>query len=309
VRLFVVAVFSLLASNAFAQTLTFEEVGKIPGQAERIRVQGKYVFTSVNKTLTAFDVSNPASPKRLGEYSFADRILGFRTSGTRVYVAADLSGLGILEVSDAGLKLRGLFKTPGSAKNVAVSGNTVVVADQVGGLDIIDVSNSAKPVLKSSVYLDGFASDVVIADSLAYAVDRPNGFYVVDLKKPNVEDPLSTLRSSLSVNGGLQVEIMPGLAIRALGALLLYDVSNPAKPVELMPFRVPGNLQRVSLRGTLAYAASGPEGLQVVDLSMPSMPRIVGSYKIANPAVDVAVADSLVFMAVRGADVVILRKR
>jgi hypothetical protein len=306
--LFLAVLLLFLARDVLVQTLKFEEVGKIPGPAESIRVEGKYAYISVGKTLTAFNVSNPASPRRIGEYSFPERILGLRASGSLVYVAADLFGLGILDVSDAALQLRGSFKTPGSAKNVGVSGSTAVVADQVAGLDIIDVSNPAKPVHTSSVYLDGFASDVVIADSLAYAVDRPNGFYVIDLKKPKVEEPLSNLQSSVSINGGLQVEVIPPLAIRAFGALLLYDVSNPAKPVELMPFRTPGRPQRIAVQGKRAYVADGPEGLQVIDLSTPSKPQIVGSFKTMNPAADVAVADSLVFVVQRGADVAILRQ-
>ena len=111
----------------------------------------------------------------------------------------------------------------------------------------------------------------------------------------------------------MQIEIVQGsagaaLAIRALGQLLLYDVANPAKPVELTPFRTPGRAQRVSIRGAMAFVADGPEGLQVVDLSTPSKPSIVGGYKTANPAIDVAVTDTLALVVLRGGDVIILRQ-
>jgi hypothetical protein len=303
------------ASDAIAQTVSFEPVGKIPGPADLIRVQGTRAFVSAGKTLTVFDVSNPTSPTRVGAYSFPDRILGFRPSGSLVYVAADLYGLGILELSQDGTpKLRGALKTPGSAKNVAVSGRTALVADQVAGVDRIDVSDPAKPVLTGSVYLDGFASDVVTAAALAFAVDRPTGFYVLDLSKPESEEPLSTLQSSTAINGSLQVEVVlgsdgrPVVAVRALGAMLLFDITNPAKPVELPPFRTPGRPQRVSIRDSMVYVADGPGGLQVVDLSQPSRPRIAGAYKTQQPAGDIAVADSLAFVVERGGDIVILRQ-
>jgi hypothetical protein len=282
---------------------------------ELIRVQGKWAYIASNKTITLFDISNPASPARLGDYSFPDRILGFRPSGSLVYVAADLYGLGILDISQTGVpRLRGSFKTPGSAKNVAVWGRTVVVADQVAGLDIIDVSDPAKPAQIGSVYVDGFASDVVTAGSLAYAVDRPTGFYVADLSQLKSQEPMSTLQSSTASNGPVQVEVMqgstghPAIAVRALALLLLYDVSNPGMPVELPPFRTPGRALRVFIQGTSAYVADGPEGLQVVDLSTPTRPRIAGAYKMANPAIDVALANTLAFVVVRGADVIILRQ-
>ena len=64
-------------------------------------------------------------------------------------------------------------------------------------------------------------------------------------------------------------------------------------------YRTPsGRPQRVAMRGKLAYVADGREGLQVVDLSTPSKPSIIGAYKTAGPARDVAVADSLVFVVV-----------
>jgi hypothetical protein len=57
----------------------------------------------------------------------------------------------------------------------------------------------------------------------------------------------------------------------------------------------------VSLNGGLAYVADGGEGLQVVDLSTPTKPTIVGTFKTASPARDVAVAGSLVFVVVGSA--------
>ena len=79
-----------------------------------------------------------------------------------------------------------------------------------------------------------------------------------------------------------------------------------------------GRPLRVALQGALVYVADGREGVQVVDLSTPSAPRVVGAYKTPNPARDVAVADSLVFVvagplpqgnvASGGGEVLILRR-
>ena len=79
-------------------------------------------------------------------------------------------------------------------------------------------------------------------------------------------------------------------------------------PVLATTFRTPGNAQRASIRGTRAYVADGPAGLQVLDFSNPSQPTIVGSYKTAMPARDVAVTDSLVFVVVGGEEVMVLRQ-
>jgi len=270
-----------------------------------IRVQGTYAYVAAARTLTIFDISNPAAPRREGAYTFPEKIWGFRVVGSAVYVAADFFGLGILDVSDASAPtLRGSMKTPGQAKNVAVFGTKAVVADHMSGVDFIDVSNPAKPVSLGSFFLDGYARDVVAAGSLAYAVDAPAGLYVFDLSKPGPLDAVSTQQSAAAPGSIVVSDVVsasPGTKVAVLvgaGSLQVYDVSNPAAPpVKAATYRTPGGRPlRVALKGTQAYVADGLEGLQVVELSTPSMPRLVGTYKTPNPARDVAVADSLVFV-------------
>lgn len=306
----------LAAGSLSAQTMNFAPVGSIVGPADMVKVQGGYAYVAAGKTLTIVDISDPASPKHAGAYTFPEPIWGFRVAGSVVYVAADLFGLGILDVSNAASPtLRGSFKTPGQAKNVAVFGTKALVADQVSGLDILDLSNPAKPVLAGSVFLEGFANEVVMSGSFAYATDRPTGFYVFDLSKPGPLEPLSALQSATVSTFRAQLEILqtspqgPTVALLVAGGLLqMFDVSNPGSPVKIPPYRTPGGAQRVSLKGTLAYVADGKGGLQVVDLSVPSKPSIVGAYKTANPARDVAVAGSLVFVVVGNGEVLILRQ-
>ena len=98
----VILVTLLLSSCAWvvsAQT-RFERVGSIPGPADVVRAQGAYTYVAAGKTLTIVDVSNPASPKRVGSYTFPQEIWGFRLAGSRAYVGANFFGLGILDVSD-----------------------------------------------------------------------------------------------------------------------------------------------------------------------------------------------------------------
>jgi hypothetical protein len=78
--------------------------------------------------------------------------------------------------------------------------------------------------------------------------------------------------------------------------------------VQATTYRTPGNAQRVTIRGTRAYVADGPGGLQVLDLSTPSTPAIVGGYQTSMPARDVAVTDALV-LVVTADGVLILRPK
>jgi hypothetical protein len=312
----IIGVLALIATSLVsAQSPMFTPVGTIPGPVELIRVRGALVFVSSDKTFTVYDVSDPASPKRVGAYTFPQHINGFRATGPLVYVAADRFGLGILEVSTTGAPvLRGSLKTPGQAKNVAVSGTRVLVADALSGLDIVDVSNPTKPVLAGSVFLDGVATDVVAAETLAYAADRPTGFHVVDPAKSGDVPPVASLQSTIPSAFQAQVEVLqlsptsPRTAVVSTNGLLqLFDVSTPTAPVALPPYRTAGGIGRIAVNGALAYMPSGAEGLQVVDFSQPTTPKQVGAYKVPGPVRDVAVAGPLVFIVAGNGDVMIIR--
>jgi hypothetical protein len=287
----------LVTAALSAQTLTFTSIGSIPAPVEAIRVQGNHAYVGAGRTLTIYDVTNPAAPKREGSYTFPEEIWSFRVYGTHVYVGANFFGLGILDVSNPSSPvLRGSFKTPGQAKTAAVVGSKVAVIDHMEGLVFVDASNVVKPVGAGTFFLDGYGRDVTASGRYAYAVDSPTGFYVLDLSKPGPLEPVSSVQSGTGLR---TIEVSESLAVLVGGGSLQpYDISNPAAPVKAPPFRTPGGAQRVALQGTRAYVADGREGLQVVDFSVLSKPVITGAHKTATAARDVAVSGPLVFMLI-----------
>lgn len=298
-----------------AQSVQFTPAGSIPAAAELIQAHGDRVYLAAAMTMTIFEVSSPSTPRKLGEYTFPDRIWNFTVVDGVMYAAIDRGGLAVLDVSSGRPTLRGMLKTPGQAKSVAVSGTTGLVTDTVSGLDVVDLSDLSKPKLLGDVFLEGFSTDVLIAGSLAFAADRPTGFYVFDASKPGRAEPLgssqagtpnNTMRAQLAVltssPRGAQVVLLV-----AGGLLQMFDVSVPSAPTRLGQFRTPGGAFRAVVKDQTAYVADGQQGLQVVDLSTPAQPRIAGSFKTSSPARDVAVGDSAVYVALASGEVIILR--
>lgn len=290
-------------------TLTFEPVGSIAVQAESIELQGGFAYVAAARTLSIFDVRNPAAPKAAGSYTFPEEIWAFRLQGQTAYVGGNFFGLGILDVSNpAAPVLRGSFKTPGQAKVGAVVGNRAVIIDHMEGLVEANIANPSKPVAAGSFFLDGYARDVVTHGSYAYAVDSPTGLYVFDLTKPKLE-PVGTLQDGNALRTvDVFTEGPPLVVALGGGTLQLYDVANPAAPKRLAPYRTPGGAQKVALVGRLAYVADGAAGLTVVDFANPSAPAVVGSFKTPAAARDVAAADTLVLVAMANRDVMILKQ-
>jgi hypothetical protein len=277
-------------------------VGSIKVPADTIEIRGSHAYVAGGRTLTVLDISDPASPKKAGEYTFPEQIWSFRIVGSQVFVAANFFGLGILDISKpASPVLRTSFKTPGQAKGVAVIGSTVFVADHMSGVDVVDVSSPDKPVGRGSFFVDGYARDVATSSKFGYAVDAPTGLYVLDPSKPGSADAIGQLQSATAPQ---MIEVLEhaGRVIACVvggGSFQTYDVTVPEKPFPLGTLKTPsGRPIRFTLQGARAYVADGRDGVQIVDLDNPSKPVIVGSIKTHAPARDVALGGGLVLVAV-----------
>lgn len=314
----VVFALSLAAASPVAgQTVNLTQVGSIPGTVDYIKAQGSFVYITEAKTFTIYDVSQPASPKRVGTYTFPEKIWGFRVAGTRAFVADGHSGLGILDISKPSAPaLLSLTKLPGQAKNVSIAGNRALLANHMSGVDIVDISDQSKPTIVGSAYLDGYARDVATFGSMAVAVDHPAGLYVFDMAGGNPLEPITSIQSAKAPQQIEVVEIPTGsgsarIAVLAGsvpydplsaakqvgprgGSIQLYDVSNPTSPVFVSIHPVASSHRRMAVKGSLVYVADGEEGLQILDISAPSKMRVAGTFKTPKPARDVAVGDSVI---------------
>ena len=256
-------IIALATLSVSAQALNFSPVGSIPGPVDMVRVQGEdaHVYVAAGRTLTVFDISGPAAPTRQGAYTFPEEIWSFRVAGASAYVGVNFFGLGILDVSNAAAPtLRGSFKTPGQAKTGAVSGTNVLVVDHMEGILLLDVSNPAAPVSLGSFFLDGYARDVVTAGSMAYAVDSPTGLYVFDLSSPDPLEPVGVIHS--------------GTGLRS---------------VEVADAEAAESANRVYLVGDGV--------LQVYDVSDPTAPIEVATYRPPGGAQRVSVRGTLAYVA------------
>ena len=292
-----------LAPPAPAQTVTLEPVGVIPGPAEHVRVQGDYVYVSHHTSFTIWDVSRPATPRRMGSTELPEEIWGFRVRGDRVYVGANFFGLGILDISDpAAPGLLGSHKSLGQIKIGAVYENRVVLIDHMEGMVLVDISNETAPTGAGSFFLDGYARDVVTSGKMAYATDSPTGLYVFDLSVPGEPAPVGILHAPASPRF-IEVQREAGepsgiLAGAGGGQLQIYDATNPAMPVKAATFETPGRPTRVAMTGSLVYVADTEAGVTIVDISTPSAPTAAGTFPTDAPARDIAASDTHVFVVV-----------
>ena len=100
--------------------------------------------------------------------------------GTFAYVADNLSGLRVIDVSNPALPSEvGSIDTPGTARSVSVVGGLAYVADGAEGFRVIDVSNPAVPVEIASIDTPSLANGVSVVGDLAYVADTVSGLRVI----------------------------------------------------------------------------------------------------------------------------------
>lgn len=289
-----------------------EPLGTLAGAFDTLEVDNGLLFTSAGRTISIFDVGNPAAPTPKGSYTFPEEVWSFSLVGRYAYVGANFFGLGVLDVSrPESPTLAGSFKTPGQAKAVAVAANRAAIIDHMEGLVFVDVSTPSAPKSLGTFFVDGYGRDVASSGSYAYAVDSPSGLYVLDLSRPSPLEPLGSVQTGVNLR---MLDLVRGdrggpaeLAVLTGGSQLqIYDVTTPSAPAKVSTFRLPGTGLRLTVRGRRVYVADGAAGLQIIDVSQPTTPVIVASHKTSTPARDVAVGNGHIFVATAD-QVVVLR--
>jgi hypothetical protein len=254
----------------YAQTLKLEHVGTISERADTVRANGTYAYLGAGQTLSVVDVTDLSAPKLRGTLTLPGPVYAIALAGSLAYVANGLPGLAVVDVSkpDA-IAVVGSLRTPGEALRVAVTGTKAVVVNRASGLEVIDVSNAAKPASLGSFYTEGYARDVAVSGPLAYVVDSTTDFSIVDLSKPGPPTDVST---------------------QELGVRSDNVAVTPSEG---------------STRGANAAYLLGGGVLQVLDVSNPSAPAKVTTYKLpgraptcgAPPCAALATRGSLAYVA------------
>ncbi|MCX6376510.1 MAG: hypothetical protein NTU88_10840 [Armatimonadetes bacterium] len=97
----------------------------LPGTVRGVAVSGSYAYVADDTAgLQVIDISDPASPTRVGGYDTSAWARGVAISGSYAYVADWDAGLQVIDISNPAAPTRvGGYDTSGEAKGVALSGN------------------------------------------------------------------------------------------------------------------------------------------------------------------------------------------
>jgi len=175
---------------------------------------------------------------------------------------------------------------------VGLSGTTAFFS--IGGaVASADVSTPAAPVLLGRVEAGDPIWGIQVAGNLAFATDRWDNVFVLDVTDPMAMEVVGTYQTTGSLQQPTEVAVSGSYAFAAIRGVGLHilDISDPTNPTLAATFTVPGVnfVFDVVIDGDYAYVAADAQGVRVVDISNPLVPVEVGSFPAATQARGLAV--------------------
>jgi len=290
-----------------------------PGHAGGLFLSGTLAYVADGTTggLQIIDITNPTSPTLWGSCDTPGGARAVAVSNGLACVADGPAGLQIIDVGNPSLPtLRGSYQEPGEAEDVHVSGSLAFAAwssvgSTTGGLRIVDVSDPSSPRLVGSCLV--WARRVFVSGGLAYVVGMSDWSEpyclgkIVDVSNPSRPTVLGSFGPLDDVGDIYVVGSYAYLTETSTideGFLRVVDVSAPSSPASVALYSLITRAGGVFVSDNLAYVGvlpreslSYPGGLQVIDVSDPTSPTLQQSFIAHGGGLDVAVSDSVAFLA------------
>lgn len=169
-------------------------------------------------------------------------------------------------------------------------------------IEVIDVSNPSAPLHIASVSDMGSSpNDIFVYNGYAYVQDRFNGLVVYDMADP--QEPVQVAVRSIGGNStgrvycdGNRVYATDGL----FGGVAVFDITTPDNPVLLSQYHAGTHPADIAVRNGVAFIADG-YGIEVVDLSSPAMPSVLGRVATPGSSRAIELVDDTIYVADTGA--------
>lgn len=265
------------------------------GAVRAVAVAGNRLYASADQGIRILDVSNPSSPTLLGHFPL-NAEGPVVVSGTHLFLAA--GGLHVLDVSNPAAPTE-VATVPGPvfAGGVALVGSRLYVTntelDATRTLEIYDVTTPTAPVRVGGFALQNSGRNLAISGTSAYIALYTSGLRVLD-----VSDPRGGIAATVDTpHTASDVAFVRSYAYVAdRFSIRILDASDPLNPTEVGSS--PLDSERLVVSGTHAYSLYGaaPTIFEVLDVSNPLAPAVVGTFTAPDVIRDIAVAGERVYL-------------
>jgi len=251
--------------------------------ARGIVVEGNLVFLTGNG-LTAIDIDDPAHPEVLGRAYAGHHSVTAARLDQYAYVVDGSGQVHVVDVTHPEtVQAAGSVATAGVPVGVTLAGQYAYLAEvqpgwpQSGWLEIVDLSDPVQPVVTGGVAMPEWAFEVEVAGDHACVINE-RSLQVVDVSDP--EHP--AIVGSADVGGRAMAVADDYVFVADYPGFRVVDLTEPTDPTPVAGLSTGGGVNDITVVGRLAYLAEDAVGLQIVDVSAPTTPRIIGTARNAH---------------------------
>lgn len=275
-----------------------ETVG-VNEQAVAVAVSGSLVvIVDGGSNLYVVDVSVPTAPTIVGHVVLAGEAQDVVIDTSSAYVACGSEGLQVVDLSvPASPQVISVFDTPGTARRITVDHGLACLADGSGGLQLFDVSDPVEPRPRGTLAVAGGAVAVTLDQGRLFVVTGNIELLAVDASDPFSPSVIgSTALPNVALELAVSGDFVYVADTNALQVYLAASVIN-SPPSAVMVTELPEAASALCWADAYVYAATGAQGLQILDATDPLHATVVSVIAAQDQVHDVAVADQHAFVA------------
>jgi hypothetical protein len=256
-------------------------------------------ITSFYDVLKIIDVSNPFEPVLLSSFNTHGDAYGVEVSNELVFLTDDEVGLLIIDVSDPQFpNLLSCYHSNKTFYDVVVQDTLAYVINPYYGFQAISFSDPMNPELLSEYDTPGYAKDFNLQNNCIYIADDSAGLQIIDVLDHTNTNMVSWLPSYSDV-----LEISNDLLVSSGGGLQTYDISDPWNPT-ILGINYGAFQEDLEISGSLVYGAHysnySNSSLQIIDVSIPESPTVIGFCSLTTNVYDLAHHGNKVYLAAAG---------
>ena len=288
-----------VSSASPTQLGSFPEGGAGSPPLQIIDASGTLLLARTQQSgLRLIDLTNPANPRTIGVLNDAAASPEAGVlSGTRVYSAEGLGGLGIYDVSAPGGQA---FLSQLDSGFVAVSqtsdGTALFAAGGdafTGGVQVYDL-HQQPPTLLNFISTGSSTSNAVALSGGNLFVGTDQSLLTLNVSNPSQP----TLISSQHI--GIDSLLVYGSFLFAGtfdNRLVVFNIGNPNAPAALASVNLPDLPIQLTITGSLLLVADRVGGLLVFNVSSPAMPALIAQLTVPPAVLGVQADGNLAVLA------------
>jgi len=253
------------------------EVGQWVGSISDLEVSGQYAYVcAAGERLRIISLEDPENPESISVLRDRGSYLSLSLAGNLALVTSREADqdLSVIDVSDPEFPaVIGELDWWSSPHEVGSDGSNCVMGGD-NSLVSIDLGFPQRPYPIWSVGFQRWISSMTAEGEYAY-VNSEQGIQVLDLSDPEEMAFFPVIETS---RGFFQVEVEDGLLVGHPwgNELNFFDLQNMDSPVVFPRWFTWWEIWDMALNERRLYLATGWDGLEILDISDPSIPNILG---------------------------------